>query len=164
MDQYAAKKLCDLIAKCEYFSLCLDESTDQADLSQLLIFVRTIQEDFTFNEELLSLVSLHGTTKGTDIFEAVQKSVMNYGRFDKCSCIVTDGAKAMTGTGSGFRGLLKQNNITCPTIHCIIHQEALCGKFLCQANPLKAIDLCHRKFRDFLSEMDAAYGGFALSF
>ena len=62
VDQYVSKKLCDSIAKCEYFSLCLDESTDQTDVSQLLIFVRTIQEDFTINEELLGLISLHGAT------------------------------------------------------------------------------------------------------
>lgn len=174
MDQYVSKKLCASIAQCEYFSLCLDESTDQADVSQLLIFVRTIQEDFTVNEELLNLIALHGTTKGTDIFEAVENSVLNYGGFDKCSCIVTDGAKAMTGTGIGFCGLLKQNNINCPTIHCIIHQEALCGKSLRQVNAMKVAvkvtniirggnrSLTHRKFRDFLSEMDAAYGDLLL--
>lgn len=174
MDQYVSKKLCDSIQKCEYFSICLDESTDQADVSQLLIFVRTIQEDFTVNEELLSLIPLHGTTKGTDIFKAVQSSVKNYGGFDKCSCIVTDGAKAMTGTGTGFCGQLKQNNINCPTIHCIIHQEALCGKSLRQINAMKVAvkvtniirggnrSLTHRKFRDFLREMDAAYGDLLL--
>lgn len=71
-------------------------------------------------------------------------------------------------------GLLQQNNINCPTIHCIIHQEALCGKFLHQANAMKMIvkitniirggnrSLTHCKFRDFLSEMDAAYGDLLL--
>lgn len=66
MGQYVSRKLCDLIT----------QSTDQADVSQLLIFVRTIQKDFTINEELLRLASLHGITKGTDIFEAVQKSIV----------------------------------------------------------------------------------------
>lgn len=65
-------------------------------------------------------------TRGTDIFEAVNKVVSDYGGCDKCSSIVTDGA--MRGTEIGFSGLLKQNNINCPVIYCIIHQEALCGK------------------------------------
>ncbi|KAG5310765.1 F200B protein, partial [Acromyrmex insinuator] len=43
--------------------------------------------------------------------------------FGKCSSIMTDGAKAMTGLKKGFIGQLKQRNI-----HRIIHQEALAGK------------------------------------
>ncbi|KAG5876017.1 hypothetical protein JTB14_014699 [Gonioctena quinquepunctata] len=44
---------------------------------------------------MLNLIPLRGTTKGTDIFEAVNKVVSEYGGFDKCSCI-TDGARAMS--------------------------------------------------------------------
>ncbi|CAH1998493.1 unnamed protein product [Acanthoscelides obtectus] len=77
---------------------CLDERTDLSDISQLVIFIRTIQYDFSVAEEMLDLIPLHGTTEGTDIFEAVNKLVSVYGGFDKCSCIVTDGTRAMTGT------------------------------------------------------------------
>ncbi|PNF21263.1 hypothetical protein B7P43_G02123 [Cryptotermes secundus] len=94
----------DIIANCSYFSIALDESTDVSDTNQLLIFVRAIKEDFTIFEELLKVCSLHSTTR------------------------VTDGAKSMTGTISGFVGFLRQNQITVPTLHCIIHQEALCAK------------------------------------
>ncbi|KRZ75786.1 hypothetical protein T10_9672 [Trichinella papuae] len=101
------------MTKREYFSLCLDESTDQAD------------EGFTINEELPSLISLRGTTKGT--FKTVLRYVVlvtNYRGFDKCSCIVRDGAKAMTGIGISFCMLWKHNNINCPTVQ----QELLRGK------------------------------------
>lgn len=174
INQYVSKKLHDTIEKCKYFSLCLDESTDLSDISQLIIFVRTIQEDFSVAEEMLDLIPLHGTTKGTDIFEAVNKVVSDYGGFDKCSCIVTDGARAMIGTEIGFAGLLKRNNIHCPVIHCIVHQEALCGKSLRQSNVMKVVvkitniirggnrALTHRKFRDFLAEVDATYGDLLL--
>lgn len=40
----------------------------------------------------------------------------------------------MIGLKEGFCGLLKKNDITCLTIHCLIYQEALCGK---------AIKICH---------------------
>jgi hypothetical protein len=30
----------------------------------------------------------------------------------------------------GLVGLLKENDVDCITLHCIIHQEALCGKVL----------------------------------
>jgi hypothetical protein len=36
----------DVIEKSVYFSLCLDDSTDQTDVNQLLIFVHAIQSDF----------------------------------------------------------------------------------------------------------------------
>ncbi|XP_067209977.1 protein FAM200A-like [Linepithema humile] len=126
------EKLRIMINNCRYFSLCLDESTDISDISQLLIYVRTVQDDFTTNEELLALKPLHDTTKGVDIYAAFMAAVNDYGTnlLKKCSCIVTDGAPAMTGKVNGFVGLLKENGINCPTLHCIVHQEALCGKFL----------------------------------
>jgi hypothetical protein len=36
----------------------------------------------------------------------------------------------MRGSNTGFIGLLKKNGIKVPVLHCIIHQEALCGKFM----------------------------------
>jgi hypothetical protein len=155
--------------KSVYFSLCLDDSTNQTDVSQLLIFVRAIQSDFSTHEELLNLVSLHGTKKGSNIFEAVRNCVDIYGGFDKCSSIVTDGATEMTGEQKRFSGLLRKSGVKCPIFHCIIHQEALCEKSAQQSNCMKVVvkitnlirwsnrSLSHRKFRSFLEETDASY-------
>ncbi|KAG5893514.1 hypothetical protein JTB14_017224 [Gonioctena quinquepunctata] len=118
--------------------ICLDESTDLSDISQLVIFFRTIQNDFSAAGDMLDLIPLHGTTKGKDIFEAVNKVVSDYGGFDKCSRIVTDGARAMVETEIGYAGLLKQN-INCSVIHCIIHQEAICGESLRLMNVMKVV-------------------------
>lgn len=71
--------------------------------------------------------SFHGINKDTDIFEAVNKVVSDYGGFNQCSCFATDGARSLIGTEIEFEGL-KQNNINCRVIHCIVHQEALCEK------------------------------------
>ncbi|KAG5345717.1 GT2D2 protein, partial [Acromyrmex heyeri] len=96
-------KLKSLLASCSFFSLCLDESTDNRHVSQLSIFVRIV--DFSYVEELLDFVSLHDTT-GIDIFEAV-KTLQKFGiDFSKCSAIVTDGAKVMTGLKNGFFSLV----------------------------------------------------------
>jgi hypothetical protein len=46
MDEHVRSRLCNVIEKSVYFSLCLDDSADQTDVSQLLIFVRAIQSDF----------------------------------------------------------------------------------------------------------------------
>lgn len=88
-----------------------------------------MQDDFSCVEELLDFVPLHDTTTGLDIFSAVEKSLKKFDvDFNKCSSIATDGAKAMTGSKTGFAGQIKQRNLNIPIIHCIIHQEALCGK------------------------------------
>jgi hypothetical protein len=47
MSEHVAGKLSDIVEKFCYFSLCLDETTDQTDVTQLLIFVRTVQSDFS---------------------------------------------------------------------------------------------------------------------
>ena len=115
-------KLKGIINDCKYFSLALDESTDVTDVSQLLIFTRTIDSSFEVHEELLKLVSLHNTTKGTDIFDAVNTVVVDHGGFSKLSAVVTDGAPSMQGRRTGFVGLLRENGVNCPALHCIIHQ------------------------------------------
>lgn len=164
----------DIIANCSYFSIALDESTDVSDTNQLLIFVRAIKEDFTIFEELLKVCSLHSTTRGVDIFNAVKSAVEEFGGFEKLSSIVTDGAKSMTGTISGFVGFLRQNQITVPTLHCIIHQEALCAKSIKLSTTMATVtkitnlirggnrSLTHRKFLTLLEEMDSPYGDLLL--
>uniref|UniRef100_A0A3Q3JZ16 HAT C-terminal dimerisation domain-containing protein n=1 Tax=Monopterus albus TaxID=43700 RepID=A0A3Q3JZ16_MONAL len=123
-------KMKQVMHDCKYFSLALDESTDVTDVSQLLIFTRTIDGSFEVHEELLKLVLLHDTTRGTDIFNAVNNVARAYRGFDKLSAVVTDGAPAMQGRHTGFEGLLQQNRANCPILHCIIHQEALCARTL----------------------------------
>lgn len=79
-------KLKHVMQDCKYFPLALDASTDVTDVSQLLIFARTVNSSFEMHEELLKMVSLHNTTKGTDIFNAVHSVVDDYGGFCKLIC------------------------------------------------------------------------------
>uniref|UniRef100_A0A3Q3Q094 HAT C-terminal dimerisation domain-containing protein n=1 Tax=Monopterus albus TaxID=43700 RepID=A0A3Q3Q094_MONAL len=46
-------KMKQVMHDCKYFFLALDESTDVTDVSQLLIFTRTIDNSFDVHEELL---------------------------------------------------------------------------------------------------------------
>ena len=66
MSGHVARKLIDIVEKC-YFSLSLDETTDQTSVSQLLVFVRAVQSDFSTQEEL-HLRSLEGTAMGIDVY------------------------------------------------------------------------------------------------
>ena len=83
-----------------------------------------MREYFTALEQLLKVCSLHGTTKGEDIFNAVQGVVEEYAGVEKFSGVCTDGARAMVGTKNGFVGLLKRK-INVPSLQRIVHQEAV---------------------------------------
>jgi hypothetical protein len=100
----------------------------------------------------------------------LKKTVDRIGGFNKCSAIATDGAPSMTGKKTGLVGPLRENGVTCPTIHCIIHQGALCGKSVKQDQVFQTVikiinmirggnrSLLHRQLRQFLVETEAEYG------
>lgn len=113
---------------CLFFSAALDESTDVADMSQLLIFVRFIDSDFKISEELLKCVTMKSTTRGLDIFEAFMTTIQDFVAIEKLVSVCTDGAPAMKSTGVGFVGQIKRLDPKIQSFHCIIHQEALCAK------------------------------------
>ena len=93
MNEHVSTKLASIVGNCKYFSLAIDESTDVTDISQLMIFVKTIDDSFTIREELLDLVPLDCSTKAVDIYNALESSVTKYGGFGKCACIATDGCQ-----------------------------------------------------------------------
>lgn len=122
---HVSSKLKTVVEKYKYFSLTSDDSTD---ISQLLIFIETIVEDFSVHKDFLELISLECSTKGVCIYKALVFTVRKYGDFQKYFCIITEDATAMTSSKGGLVGLLRQNGVVCHTINCIICQEALCGK------------------------------------
>ena len=154
--------------------MTLDKSTDISDTSELLIFIRTVEVNFTVQEELVKVCSLNEGTKGSNIYAALESVIHDYGGYEKCSCIVTDGARAMTGSTTGLVGLLKKNDVNCITLHCIIHQQALCGKMLQSSNVMKTVVQIvnlyrgsnkahrHRCFITLLEELNAEFSDIPL--
>ncbi|CAG9836513.1 unnamed protein product [Diabrotica balteata] len=55
MGEQVEKSMLSLVKKSSYFLFCLDKSTNQTNVSQLLIFVRTTFDNFTSKEELFVL-------------------------------------------------------------------------------------------------------------
>ncbi|XP_068219980.1 protein FAM200C-like [Palaemon carinicauda] len=112
------------------FAIQLDESTDVAACAQLLVFVRYVTGQ-DFKEELLFCHTLNTTTRGEDIFNEVslffEKEGLSWNNV--CAC-TTDGAPAMLGRRSGFRGRVNQVNPETKHLHCMLHRYTLASKTL----------------------------------
>ena len=72
------RKLKEIASNFVYFSISLDESTDNSDIAQLAIMVRGIDDQFEITEDFLTMSSLHGTTTGRDIFNNLLKELEDF--------------------------------------------------------------------------------------
>ncbi|XP_003368170.1 zinc finger protein, partial [Trichinella spiralis] len=117
--------------KCSpFFAISCDESTDQANCAQLIVYARFIANN-TIEEELLFSEPLKTTTKGADVFQAVSKFFeVNGLMWEKLVGVCTDGAPAMLGSRSGFVKMVKSKNPSIFAMHCVIHRQALVAKTL----------------------------------
>ena len=160
--------------KINQYSLALDTSKDFTDTEQLAVFIREVMPDFKIYEEFLTLRSIHGSTKGTDIFREFQTTLLE-AQLDpsKFFAMATDGCPSMLGANQRLQGLInkwREENPFSPVTwhHCILHQESLVAKSLDMPNVTKVVistvnwiranALNHRKFKKFLVDVDADYG------
>ncbi|KAL0803215.1 hypothetical protein ABMA28_017316 [Loxostege sticticalis] len=155
------------IVLCVAFSLQFDESTDITDTAQLLVFIRMVFEDFSTKEELLSMISLKGKTRGLDIFTEFKAYICQIKLpLYKLVSMTTDGAPAMTGIHNGFIALYHKDEDFPDFIsyHCIIHQQVLASKRLNTkhvmdisfkiVNSIKGKSLQRRLFKQQLDEKE----------
>ena len=63
MSDNVRKQLQIIAEKSEYFSIALDGSCDLGDTSQVLVFVRGVDSEFSITEDLATLQSLYETTR-----------------------------------------------------------------------------------------------------
>ena len=90
------------------FSLQLDESTDVASCSHLLVLARYVHSGLN-KKEFLFCNPFQSTTKASDVLKAVE-AFFGEGNLDwrKPCGRCTDGAPAMIGSNSGFQTLVKE--------------------------------------------------------
>uniref|UniRef100_A0A8C4ESG1 HAT C-terminal dimerisation domain-containing protein n=1 Tax=Dicentrarchus labrax TaxID=13489 RepID=A0A8C4ESG1_DICLA len=108
IDEMASDVRVQLIEKlrlADAFALQLDESTDVSKDTQLLAFVRFVdqnemQEEFLFPER----------TTSAEIFKVIDAFFReNYISWAKCVALCTDGARAMAGLKSGLIALVRDS-------------------------------------------------------
>ncbi|GFQ66639.1 general transcription factor II-I repeat domain-containing protein 2 [Trichonephila clavata] len=140
-----SSQLFDKNGHVEWFSLALDESTDVSDTAQVLIYIRGVDKSYEVHEELLDMYSIHGTTTGRDIFKGVEMAINQKNlRWKNLKCITTDGGKNMSGKDKGVVSFVSKaveiDGGSKPLVlHCIIHQQSLCGKCLDMSEVLKPV-------------------------
>lgn len=152
------------------YSLAVDEKNDITDTAQLSI--RGVDFDLCITEELLGIRAMHSTTTGKDMLEEVSNCVtIIMLPWNKLVGLMKDGAPAMCGEKSGLDGRMREkmqqeNCVGELTVyHCIIHQEALCGKVLKMEHVMSTVmqtvtfirarGLNHCQFKAFLDELCA---------
>ncbi|XP_068204693.1 protein FAM200A-like [Palaemon carinicauda] len=122
-----ASQIGEDLAGCDFFSICLDETTEITSSARLAIFARYYSGHKMY-EELLSLENLYSNTTGKDIRDILVNMLRECNRYIKNS-VTTDGAPNMIGSHVGFVKLFTEV-VGHPILpfHCIIHQEVLCAK------------------------------------
>ena len=115
------------------FSIQLDESTDVASCSQLMVFEKYAHLN-GFKVEIPFCSRLEKPTKAVDSFEKVSSFLKaeNLLWENLCGCC-TNGAPGMLGTKSKFEAFVKKQNPNAKEVHCMIHRHALASKMLSPA-------------------------------
>nr|XP_008103991.1 PREDICTED: SCAN domain-containing protein 3 isoform X1 [Anolis carolinensis]XP_008103992.1 PREDICTED: SCAN domain-containing protein 3 isoform X1 [Anolis carolinensis]XP_008103993.1 PREDICTED: SCAN domain-containing protein 3 isoform X1 [Anolis carolinensis]XP_008103994.1 PREDICTED: SCAN domain-containing protein 3 isoform X1 [Anolis carolinensis]XP_008103995.1 PREDICTED: SCAN domain-containing protein 3 isoform X1 [Anolis carolinensis]XP_008103997.1 PREDICTED: SCAN domain-containing protei len=149
------------------FSIQLDESTDVANCSQLLVYVRYINDD-DFKDEFLFYKPLETTTTAHDVFDTVGSFLKEHKiSWEKVCGVCTDGASAVLGCRSGFQRLVLNESPKVIGSHCMNHWQILTMKTLPQelqevmksvissVNFVKADTLNSQLFLQLCNELDA---------
>ena len=151
------------------FSIQVDESTDVASCSQLLVFVRYIHRE-DVKEEFLYCKALATSATAQDVMDSIPNFFDIEGlQWKKLCGVCTDGAPAWLGCKSGFQMKVKKKFPEVRGVHCMIHRYTLACKTLPNflkkvlnsvvkiVNFIKKSATTSRLFKQFCKEMDTDY-------
>ena len=112
------------------FAIQIHKSTDVAKCSQLLVYVRFIQNN-TVKAELMLSQEVAATIKRKDVFNFLKdffkENEIDWSMSAGCT---TDSDPTMLGRKSGFQAYVKNVAANVTFVHCFIHRFALCTKVL----------------------------------
>jgi len=100
----------------------------------VLLFIREVSEAFEITEELAAVHTIQDTFIGNEIFLKVKETISTLKLdFKILKGVTTNGECNICGILKGLTEnvckTVLETGVTVPlTIHCIIHQQALCGK------------------------------------
>ncbi|XP_067132339.1 zinc finger BED domain-containing protein 5-like [Centruroides vittatus] len=120
------------VSSSEFFSIQFDESTDVANVSQFLCFVRyECDRDTSIKENMLFCKTVQSHATGQCLFDVFYEATRNYTNIDwtKCIAVCSDDAKTITGKNSGSMKILRDRLI--PRVewtHCFLHRRTLVTK------------------------------------
>uniref|UniRef100_K7G5P4 DUF4371 domain-containing protein n=1 Tax=Pelodiscus sinensis TaxID=13735 RepID=K7G5P4_PELSI len=154
ISQNISEQVVDEIKKSPLFAIQLNELTDVALCSQLLVFAGYMVEG-DFKDKFLFCKTLDTTTKAQGVMEIVNNFFEVHGLdWVNLVGVTTDGAPAMLGSRSGFHTPIKQRAPMVTRVHCFIPKEALASKTLPdQLNRINSLALNIRLFKRFCLDM-----------
>lgn len=121
-------QLIENIKGSRFYAIQLDESTDIANVSNLLAYIR-YEKNGEIKEDLLFCRPLPTRSTAEAIFDILNAFVVSNGiEWSKCVGVSTDGARAMLGQHSGVVSRVKAVAPQASSVHCSIHREALAAK------------------------------------
>uniref|UniRef100_A0A0L8FU42 DUF4371 domain-containing protein n=1 Tax=Octopus bimaculoides TaxID=37653 RepID=A0A0L8FU42_OCTBM len=157
MSTSVEKQLISLSQNFDVYFLALDESTGMCNTAFCAIFIRGIDKDLKVIEEPFDLVPLKDTTTGRDVFKALESTVKGAGlKWEKLVSVATDGAPAMCSENWAKQLELGYQPVV--PVHCLIHQEAICGKTVKLRNVIDVVVKIVNIIRTFLEKMDSING------
>uniref|UniRef100_A0A3B1IGP9 Uncharacterized protein n=1 Tax=Astyanax mexicanus TaxID=7994 RepID=A0A3B1IGP9_ASTMX len=163
------QQLIKRVRESRFYAIQLDESTDIANLSNLLAFVRYEHNREIF-EDILFCKPLPTKTTAEAIFDVLNALIVSNGiEWSKCVGVSTDGARAMMGQRSGVIASVKAVAPLATSVHCSLHREALAAKRMSRdlkivldeavkiVNFIKSRPLQSRLFRVLCEEMASSH-------
>ncbi|XP_033759500.1 uncharacterized protein LOC117341747 [Pecten maximus] len=131
------QSLLDSLRKAPFYSLLADESTDEANKTQLSVFCRWYHESHSnFTDHFMGLVEVQKTDSAT-LMDVLHGFLIAKGiPIEKCRFVAFDGTNSMSGIRTGLQRRFRNYAPKSLYINCRCHRLALCLKHLMKTFPL----------------------------
>ena len=145
----------------------------RTDTAKLSIFIRGITDYLENHEDLLAIEGLHERTRDIDEAEAVVKVVaeiihnVSWNKLAGIRRSTSNDVKREQRVALMKKYVHRDHSNQVLTVHCCIHQEALCGKAMKMADVMDTVvkivykirskGLNYIQFQAFLEELDTEY-------